>query len=337
MDKLPKVSVIVPIYNVEKYLDECLNSIIRQTLFDIEIICVDDGSTDKSSEILKKFAKKDPRIIVFYKENGGVSSARNFGAQYANGKYIYFVDSDDFLDYKTLETLYAEASKNDLDLLCFDGVTTCGNKELKKFFHKKYNIYKRKCEYNTISDGEFLFSKMLENDDYRSVVFLQFIKTDYYKEVGLSFWEGIIHEDILFSFLCIIQAKRVKHINACFYHRRIREFSIITAPLGKENISGLFVSGINIFKFLLNNNCRPETLKAIKKYILEIYKNANSMYSGLSKLEKMTIVFPAGSVEQLIFDLFFHNNESEESFKIIVFIKNKIKMILRITKKLLID
>ena len=102
----PKISVIIPVYNVEKYLRECLDSIVNQTFKDIEIICVDDGSTDKSLEILREYEQKDKRIIVISQPNKGVSTARNIGMQQATGKYMMFVDSDDYITQNACELIY---------------------------------------------------------------------------------------------------------------------------------------------------------------------------------------------------------------------------------------
>lgn len=100
------ISVIVPIYNVQVYLERCINSLVSQTYNKIEIILVDDGSTDSSGEIAEKWAKKDDRIVVLHKKNGGLSDARNYGIKMANGKYLSFVDSDDYVDERFIETLY---------------------------------------------------------------------------------------------------------------------------------------------------------------------------------------------------------------------------------------
>ena len=106
MQEEVKISIIIPVYNVEKYLHECLDSIINQTFTDIEIICVDDGSTDKSSEILEEYEQKDKRFTVISQPNKGVSAARNRGMQQAKGKYIMFVDSDDWLAHNACEQAY---------------------------------------------------------------------------------------------------------------------------------------------------------------------------------------------------------------------------------------
>ena len=109
---MTKVSVIVPVYNVEDYLCECLDSLITQTLSDIEIICINDGSTDNSLEILTNYSKRDSRIKIITQENKGLSSARNRGFEFINGKYTYFIDSDDILKSDALEKLYNLAEAN---------------------------------------------------------------------------------------------------------------------------------------------------------------------------------------------------------------------------------
>ena len=111
-----KLSVIIPVYNVENYLRECLDSITSQTVKDIEIICIDDGSTDNSPKILKEYQKKDSRIKIITKENGGQASARNLGIKKAQGEYIAFIDSDDFIESEMLEKLYTKAKDNNLDI-----------------------------------------------------------------------------------------------------------------------------------------------------------------------------------------------------------------------------
>ena len=119
---MPKVSIIVPVYNVEKYLERSLNSLINQTLKDIEIICVNDGSKDNSLKILEEYSKKDNRIIVINQENAGVSVTRNSGMKIAKGQYIGFVDSDDWVEHDIVEKLYARAMEEVADMVYCDWV-----------------------------------------------------------------------------------------------------------------------------------------------------------------------------------------------------------------------
>ena len=115
----PKVSIIVPVYNTEPWLRECMDSLVNQTLKEIEIICVDDGSPDNCGKILDEYAKKDTRIIVIHQKNQGVSAARNAGLDVASGEYITFVDSDDYVDLNTYEKMYNLAKKDEIDILQF--------------------------------------------------------------------------------------------------------------------------------------------------------------------------------------------------------------------------
>ena len=115
--KTPLVSVLIPVYNVEKYLSRCLDSLINQTLTDIEIICVNDGSTDGSLKILKQYQEKDNRIVIVDKKNGGLPSARNAGLDRARGQYVGFVDSDDYVEPSMFETLYKTAKKKNSEVV----------------------------------------------------------------------------------------------------------------------------------------------------------------------------------------------------------------------------
>ena len=131
LNAMPKVSVIIPVYNTEKYLRECLDRVISQTLADIEIICVDDGSTDSSLEILKEYAQKDKRIKILQQENKGAGAARNFGLKKAKGEYVAFMDADDkYPDKQTLETVFIKVKENNV-LICggeFAVFTECQKK-----------------------------------------------------------------------------------------------------------------------------------------------------------------------------------------------------------------
>ena len=136
-----KVSVILPVYNTEKYLPECLDSIINQSLRDIEIICVDDGSTDSSLQILKEYAEKDKRISVIHKNNGGQGSARNVGLNHAKGEYITFVDSDDYITEDMIYYLLKFLEDNKLDVAM---IADCYVYDKSKIFYPKaFYIFSR--------------------------------------------------------------------------------------------------------------------------------------------------------------------------------------------------
>ena len=134
---MPKVSVIIPVYNVEKYLRQCLDSVVGQTLKDIEIICVDDGSPDNSSQIIDEYASKDERIVAIHKENGGYASAINKGLDIARGEFIGIVESDDYCSLDMYEKLYNKIKNSDADLITGDFYFLKGSTKLKKYDYEK--------------------------------------------------------------------------------------------------------------------------------------------------------------------------------------------------------
>ena len=140
-----KVSVIVPVYNVEKYIRKCLDSLVNQTLEDIEIIVVNDGSKDSSIDILKEYAEKHNNIKVYEKENGGLSDARNYGLQFATGKYIAFLDSDDYVDVNLYKRMYEKAKAEDSDMVECNFYWVYDNKT-KKDIGQKYKGKKQMFE-----------------------------------------------------------------------------------------------------------------------------------------------------------------------------------------------
>ena len=224
-----KVSVVIPIYNVEEYIEECLCSVLNQTLKDIEIVCVNDGTKDNSMSIVEKYKGQDDRIVIVNKENGGLSSARNAGIEQAEGEYIYFLDSDDFIAENTLEILYEEAKKDDLDNIYFNAEAFYENPSVEQQYPQYKTYYCRPGTYTQVQSGVQLFAKMETFKHYRPSACLQMPKRSLLMENNLRFKEGIIHEDQLFSFQAIILAKKAKHIAIPFYKRRVRSESIMTS------------------------------------------------------------------------------------------------------------
>ena len=160
----PKISVIIPIYGVEKYLRQCLDSVLAQTLRELEIILVDDGSKDKCPEIIDDYGKKDERIIVIHKENGGYGSACNVGFDKARGEYIAIVEPDDFIDYDMYEKLYKLAKENDCDVVksLFVIFQEIPNSEPKKIINKwytddKFILQMPNCRFTIFEHPEFLY------------------------------------------------------------------------------------------------------------------------------------------------------------------------------------
>lgn len=235
-----KVSVIIPIYNVEQYIETCICSVLEQQLNNIEIICVDDGSNDRSIDLVKKYASKDTRIIVLQKENGGQSTARNAGIDISQGEYVYFLDSDDYILNDTLQILYREAQQYNLDNIYFDAESFFESDELKEKYATYINYYCRNGDYSEIVSGLELLQRMDQNRDFRVSPCLQFFKRSFLLENNLRFEEGIIHEDELFALKACLYAKRTKHIGKKLYMRRVRDDSTMTSSNADQHSYGYF-------------------------------------------------------------------------------------------------
>jgi len=174
-----KISIIIPIYKAEKYLTDCLDSLINQSLNDIQIICINDESPDNSLNILKEYAKKDKRIIIKNIKHVSISETRNEGLKYVEGEYIGFVDDDDFIDLNQYEKMYEFAKKDDIDLLEFGVQKINENQNLKDFKNKKI-IYKDEVV-NTNIDGN-IFNK-LRNENWNKIYKAKIIKKNKIKFV----------------------------------------------------------------------------------------------------------------------------------------------------------
>lgn len=211
------ISIIIPVYNVEKYLEDCLNSVLNQSNQNFEIVCINDGSTDRSLDVLKNYTSKDIRIKVVSQENKGLSAARNRGIKEAIGDYIFFLDSDDWLEPNTLQIL--QRNITDEDLICFNGRRYFEDGTIEK---SDYGITE-----NNLSGWVYYNKYALMNTKFSFVCsVLRIYKRDYLLNNNLYFKEGIYHEDNLFTPFAFYYAKKVKAIPDILYVYRIRSGSI---------------------------------------------------------------------------------------------------------------
>lgn len=259
MNKI-KVSVIVPVYNVEDYIEECIASILNQTLKEIEIIIVNDGTKDNSMKKLEKYLL-DSRIKVVNKENGGLSSARNAGLRIAKGEYIAFIDSDDFIELTMLEDLYNNSEDSEVvfsDIILYDNIT------------KKVEKFKKDLSFEKIvNKGNYLFVET------STAVWNKIYKRSYLEKFNFSFIDKIINEDDEFSIKALFLAKKVKHIKKYHYYYRInREKSIVNSINSNKD------EKYNLF-FI---NSMEKIIESIKKFSKKYEKNFNSFEKILLKL-----------------------------------------------------
>ena len=232
---MPKISIIIPMYNVEKYLRRCLDSVQNQTFADFQAICVDDGSPDNSGEIAEEYAKRDKRFVVVHKENGGLSDARNAGMPYATGEYIMFLDSDDFIHPQTMEIAYAMARRDKADIVAYTydrfyrpqlmvyhklGLNTDNVRPLG--IRKKYDVAKIK---SLVTDDVFEYAterahNMMNKKRKWLIKHCQVWKNMYRRELiaDIPFIKGILFEDFPWWSEVMLKNPRVSIINLPLYY-----------------------------------------------------------------------------------------------------------------------
>lgn len=223
----PKISVIVPVYNVEKYLPECLDTLVNQTLNDIEIIIIDDGSTDRSRQIIQQYRERDARLAVLRQENKGNGASRNTGVAMAKGKYVLFVDSDDWVLPHTCQLLYEKAELHQLDVLVFNYYLVFSHRCLERdaFIHPD------------IMDGKHYIEQSLKANVFSTPPWNKLIKTEIAKQ--MKFEVNCIYEDLEYSFAVMLRAGRVSSIgNSLYYYRRFRQ-GAITQRLSMRHVTDL--------------------------------------------------------------------------------------------------
>ena len=229
---MPKVSVIIPVYNVEKYLQQCLDSVVNQTLKDIEIILVDDGSTDSSLSICDEYAQKDNRITVLTQQNKGAGAARNKGIVAAKDDYLYFLDSDDFIKLETLEKLYSKITETNSDI-CF-----CKN--------NIYNENTKSIENIDWSTNEKIIpqTETFSSDDIPSTIlqicvpnlFLKLYKKEFIQINDIKFQEIKTCNDVFFNYSSLIMAKRICYVNEVLVTYRKNQSDCLSANRGRTAV-----------------------------------------------------------------------------------------------------
>lgn len=256
-----KVSVILPVYNVASYLDDTFQSLLNQTLKEIEIIVVNDGSTDNSDEIIKKYEKKDSRITSFHQTNQGQSVARNVALQHASGKYIYMMDSDDLLsNSNALEYCYEYADKHQADFIFFDGeILYEQGANVISWNYKRTRLFEENKKYY----GEVILNQMLDKKKYNCVVWLLMINHNFLKRIGLSFYPGIIHEDELFTTVLTLKSTNIFCLQQCLVKHRIRKASTMGKSFSKKNIDCYLTVIDELLKYQ-----NSATIKKYAKYTL---------------------------------------------------------------------
>ncbi len=251
---MDKISVIVPVYNVEKYIDKCIDSIVKQTYSNLEIILVDDGSTDESGHKCDEWVTKDSRVKTIHKENGGLSDARNAGLEIATGNYIGFVDSDDWIDERMYESLYREINASNCNIALCEFLET-KTEDVKKI--KTCNRYE--------FSGRQLLKHMFEGRLEPYVTYSVW-KCLYKREsiTGFTFPKGRVYEDVLFTTRAFWNQEKIIVLEEKLYFYRIREESITKRKISLKQIEDIFAYCDELMLFYKKNATEEE-----KSYLYE--------------------------------------------------------------------
>ena len=277
-----KVSIIVPVYNVELYIEDCLNSLLNQTYSNYEIILINDGSTDNSIEICSKY--NDQKIKIFNQNNKGVSIARNVGISLATGQYIMFVDADDMVSEKYIENLIKSIEETNTDMV------VCGYTKEKAELVNKKNSQEIKGE---IINANTMLENMMENNLQEGYLWNKIFKKSIINDNSLEFKEGVnVWEDLYFVIEYLSKSDKIFAINEKLYYYRTREGSAVnrketaTDLVGKVKILELIMKNYN---FIINNKnyygIKRMYVTVLLKYLLQIKKDNKELIK-----EKLSIV-----------------------------------------------
>lgn len=263
MERQQKVSLVVPMFKVEKYLPRCIDSILNQTYENMEVILVNDGSPDNCGEIAESYSKKDDRVIVVHKENGGLSDARNVGMQYVTGDFTLFVDSDDWLEASMLEKLVNISNKYKADIV-------------QSAFYYAYNEYllfdNRYYSQNdpyTILNNKELMTELIINERVKNFAWGKLYKTSII--LGVPFKKGVLFEDVFWAHQVMhrVNTYVMLHQPLCYYFQRSDSIVSTYTPRNLDIIKGLKERHKFIKEFY--NNLSHESLKNLVKTMLIHY------------------------------------------------------------------
>ena len=308
MESSVKISIIIPVYNVENFLEECIESVLNQTFLNFEAILVDDGSTDSSGEICDAYAKKDFRVKVIHKENGGLSSARNAGINIAQGEYFAFLDSDDVLHSDYLSVLYGLTLKHSADLVACD------------FIKGEQCFWETQNEKIDIRIGDEILLNMNINDVVVTVAWNKLYHNKFFREFGISFPEGKIYEDMSFTPQVLLHAQKMVLTNKKLYFYRQRSNSITTSNFSLKHLDIFDLLEFRI-EFLKDNNFEELLCDEYQKYIRKLRVIYPKLKQNDTKLYSDILFKMRKKARKLLFDgnVFFRLN-LKYKIKLLIFV-----------------
>lgn len=283
-------SVIIPVYNTEQYLKACVESVLAQTQKDIEIILVDDGSTDKSGQIIKEYEEKYSCVKAIHQENQKLGAARNTGVEQAIGKYLYFLDSDDYISEELLETCYQEAERNRLDFVMFDAEVFVEEEGAGGFregsVSEEYGRSNIGIEDKVYAGKEF-WEKFCSRRGICSNAYLTYINAGFFRKNRLFFEPGVFYEDMDWVVRLYSCAERIAYIPRKLYYRRIHTGSIMTVNYSDTHVkSCIFMCGKMLQMFLDEDDvAKQDMIRFIFRAMIGRFKDIFKLYSAERRVE----------------------------------------------------
>lgn len=309
------ISVIIPCYNTEQYVEETLKSVLDQSFKDYEIICLNDGSTDGTLEILNRYQKLYSNIRVISSEHYGVAYQRNIGVQCARGKYIYYVDSDDLLKENCLETLYQHSEADNLDVLYFEADSFYETKEIEEAFPQFLTLYHRHKAYDGIYDGRKLYIQMENAGDMKMQLGMQFIRRQFLLDNDIKFGMERYFEDNLYTIQVMIKADKARCVRDDLYLRRVRANSIMTTSENKMRFECYLEVITGLMKILEDEKKESALQEAIYKRIRGTFINIFKDYLKVPEEKKKEFFGDRNSLLYLLIGMSFFINIEEANRK----------------------
>ena len=300
-----KISVIIPIFNVEPYLRQCLDSILNQSIDEMEIICVDDGSTDGSLEVLQQYEKTNPQILLIPCKHRGLSATRNEGLKIARGEFVYFVDGDDIVVPGALEKLYGLAVSNDLDIISFTAELLYEDDAMREI--NQDILYRRERLPEGVFDkgvltGPEILRLCIETDIYLASVWSYFYRLSLLRQNRLSFIP-CLHEDEDFSVRALLLAERGLLLQDSLYVYRQRRGSIVYSQTNRmESLYGEFKCGLSILRFVNEGPYSADVATAVAKHASVLFEMARRKFETADEEEQESLASLMNPVEAVLFD-----------------------------------
>lgn len=318
-DIKPLLSVIIPVYNVEKFLRQALDSVQNQSFKNVEFIVIDDGSTDSSGDIIEEYRAKDDRFRTYHQENVGLSTTRNRGLRKAQGDIIYFFDSDDVLIEGTFEKVIDRMQDTDSQIVFFGLILI--NRDGKKAHG--YTVKKRS-EIDKPITGKVFLQQMITSKTYGAVVQKYFIRKSFLEKTNLTFEDNQIHEDESFTLEALCLADRITSFSETMIKKRLREHSIMSDAKGIKNVEGWTRAIKRVLDFINKNDIDEQTREAVLTRLRSIAHTAIRTLENLEPPKKPVEYYLPYETQNKLGLLVKTHAKSTLLYRVLKFIKSKI-------------